>query len=315
MCAMKRLILIAVSFITWAMVPGGHANTAAAVPELPFESVPDPLTLPPDIHFGEIAGVAINSKGHIFVFSRGNSTGPAYMATAAQLLEFDRERQVRSRDRQEQLRLGLRACGAHRQAGQHLDRRQRVEHDPEDESARPRGLGVRTQGRVVSPRRAARLRVADERPSRARRRRRSRGRRTTTRATRCRCIATTCSTSRPTWRGTRKGNSYFTDGYVNSRVAKANAKGEWVASWGSLGNGQVQFDTPHGIAVVAEGRDLCRRSRQPPHPGARYERQVPPRIHHRRARRYQARQDRLRRRNAECARPDRRRPVRPTRSA
>ena len=31
----------------------------------------------------------VNSKGHIFVFSRGNSTGPAYMATAAQLLEFD----------------------------------------------------------------------------------------------------------------------------------------------------------------------------------------------------------------------------------
>ena len=58
-------------------------------PELPFESVPDPLTLPPDVHFGEIAGVAVNSKGHVFVFSRGNSTGPAYMATAAQLLEFD----------------------------------------------------------------------------------------------------------------------------------------------------------------------------------------------------------------------------------
>src|SRR5207244_7423390 len=49
----------------------------------------NPLKLPNDIHFGEVAGVAINSKGHIFVFSRGNVTGPAYMATAAQLLEFD----------------------------------------------------------------------------------------------------------------------------------------------------------------------------------------------------------------------------------
>ena len=46
-----------------------------------------------------------------------------------------------------------------------------------------------------------------------------------------------------------QGNSYFTDGYVNSRVAKANATGEWVASWGSLGNGPGQFDTPHGVAV------------------------------------------------------------------
>jgi DNA-binding beta-propeller fold protein YncE len=45
------------------------------------------------------------------------------------------------------------------------------------------------------------------------------------------------------------GNSYFSDGYINSRVGKANAKGEWVASWGSLGSGPGQFDTPHGIAV------------------------------------------------------------------
>ena len=46
-----------------------------------------------------------------------------------------------------------------------------------------------------------------------------------------------------------QGNSYFSDGYVNSRVGKANARGEWVASWGSLGSGPGQFDTPHGIAV------------------------------------------------------------------
>ena len=46
-----------------------------------------------------------------------------------------------------------------------------------------------------------------------------------------------------------QGNSYFTDGYVNSRVGKVNARGEWVASWGSLGKGPGQFDTPHGIAV------------------------------------------------------------------
>src|SRR5512134_2104733 len=96
MCAMKRLLLLAVSFLTWAMVPvatqtPAAATQAPAVPELQFESVPDPLTLPPDIHFGEIAGVADNSKGHVFVFSRGNSTGPAYMATASQLLEFDKQ--------------------------------------------------------------------------------------------------------------------------------------------------------------------------------------------------------------------------------
>ena len=62
---------------------------AQDVPELPFESVPNPLKLPNDIHFGEIAGVAVNSAGHVFIFSRGNSVGPAYMASASQLLEFD----------------------------------------------------------------------------------------------------------------------------------------------------------------------------------------------------------------------------------
>ena len=59
------------------------------VPEIHFQSVPDVLKLPADVYLGETAGVAVNSKGHIFVFSRGNSTGPAYGAAAAQLLEFD----------------------------------------------------------------------------------------------------------------------------------------------------------------------------------------------------------------------------------
>src|SRR5580693_5008062 len=44
---------------------------------------------PPEIYLGEVAGVAVNSKGHVFVFSRANSTGPAYGASGAQLLEFD----------------------------------------------------------------------------------------------------------------------------------------------------------------------------------------------------------------------------------
>ena len=51
-------------------------------PEIRLHSVPDFLKLPPDIYFGEVAGVAVNSKGHVFVFSRGNTTGPAYAASA-----------------------------------------------------------------------------------------------------------------------------------------------------------------------------------------------------------------------------------------
>ena len=60
------------------------------VPSIAYDSVPDPVRLPRDVYFGECSGVALNSAGHIFVLSRGNSIGPAYGAAAAQLLEFDR---------------------------------------------------------------------------------------------------------------------------------------------------------------------------------------------------------------------------------
>src|SRR6266436_6761571 len=59
------------------------------VPEIQFDSVPDFPTLPPGMNFGEVSGVAVNSKGHVFVFTRSNSAnGPAYGAAAAQLFEF-----------------------------------------------------------------------------------------------------------------------------------------------------------------------------------------------------------------------------------
>ena len=57
-------------------------------PTISFDSVPDPLKLPDNMYLGEVSGIAVNSKGHIFVLTRGNTTGPAYAAAAAQLLEF-----------------------------------------------------------------------------------------------------------------------------------------------------------------------------------------------------------------------------------
>ncbi|HWH77569.1 MAG TPA: hypothetical protein VNT76_09365, partial [Candidatus Binatus sp.] len=61
---------------------------AQSVPTIRYESVPNALRLPQDMYFGEVAGVAVNSQKHIFVYSRGNSTGPAFGAAASQLLEF-----------------------------------------------------------------------------------------------------------------------------------------------------------------------------------------------------------------------------------
>src|SRR5580693_4364963 len=66
----------------------GSLFAQSPVPEIKFRSVPDFLKLPPNLYLGEVSGVAVNSKGNVFVFSRGNTTGPAYGAAAAQLLEF-----------------------------------------------------------------------------------------------------------------------------------------------------------------------------------------------------------------------------------
>ena len=224
------------------------SGLAQGVPQLPFQSVPDPLTLPDDIHFGEVAGVAVNSKGHIFVFSRGNSTGPAYMATAAQLLEFDANGKF------------VREIGKNLYAWSYAHA---VKIDKDDniwvvDKGSDMILKLNPQGRVVwvfgrkgeashyqmPPDTAATLSGLLARAG----------------------VAVTPPANnnprnpvpqhrdgyfnQPTdvaWDS--QGNSYFSDGYINSRVAKANNRGEWVASWGSLGSGPGQFDTPHGIAV------------------------------------------------------------------
>ena len=61
------------------------ASAQQTAPELQFDSGPDFLKLPPGMNFGEVPGVAVNSRGHIFVFTRSNSAnGPAYAPAAAQ---------------------------------------------------------------------------------------------------------------------------------------------------------------------------------------------------------------------------------------
>jgi len=62
-----------------------------SIPQIPVHATADFLKLPPNLYLGEVAGVAINSKGHIFVLSRGNTVGPAYAAAATQLLEFNED--------------------------------------------------------------------------------------------------------------------------------------------------------------------------------------------------------------------------------
>src|SRR5436309_3090364 len=72
------------------MSPSAFAQSTSA-PELQFDAVPNFFKLPPDMHFGEGSGVAVNSKGNVLVYSRGGTPGPAFGNTASQILEFDRE--------------------------------------------------------------------------------------------------------------------------------------------------------------------------------------------------------------------------------
>jgi hypothetical protein len=75
---MKRVLALAAMFLASPVL------AQQAVPQIPFESVPNFLKLPPGVHLGEVPGVAVNSKGHVFVFTRSNSAGgPAYAPAAA----------------------------------------------------------------------------------------------------------------------------------------------------------------------------------------------------------------------------------------
>ena len=82
---MNRMnICIVASFVLWAA-----PASAQTAPEIEFDSAADFLKLPPGMNFGEVPGVAVNSHGHVFVFTRSNSAGgPAFAPAAAQLLEF-----------------------------------------------------------------------------------------------------------------------------------------------------------------------------------------------------------------------------------
>jgi hypothetical protein len=80
---LKRLMLLPLCLLSLSVFA-----QQASVPVIEYSSVENFLKLPPDRYLGEMAGVAVNSKGHIFALSRGNTTGPAYGAAASQLLEF-----------------------------------------------------------------------------------------------------------------------------------------------------------------------------------------------------------------------------------
>ena len=83
--------LIAAMFLA-----GLRLAAQSAVAEIAFDSAANPLALPDDIYLGEVGGVATNSKGDIFVYTRtGHPTvslggSRAFAHGGSRLFEFDR---------------------------------------------------------------------------------------------------------------------------------------------------------------------------------------------------------------------------------
>src|SRR3984885_9498878 len=74
----------------------GALPAAAQVPEIAFDSAANALTLPDDIYLGEAAGVATNSKGDVFVYTRTGhptislGTSRPFAHGGSRLFQFDK---------------------------------------------------------------------------------------------------------------------------------------------------------------------------------------------------------------------------------
>src|SRR6476620_11853752 len=88
--------LIAVVLGTEAVPRTDNRTGAQSVSEIVFEASADFLKLPADLYLGEVAGVATNSRGQLFVYTRtGNPTvglgnSRLFSHGGSRLFEFDR---------------------------------------------------------------------------------------------------------------------------------------------------------------------------------------------------------------------------------
>jgi DNA-binding beta-propeller fold protein YncE len=261
---MKRMLIFSIGAAL--AITGGVLSGQATVPTIQFDSNPSPLTMPDDIHLGEVAGVATNSRGDIYVYTRtGNPTITIGTARAVshgggRLFQFDRTGKFI------------------REIGQGLYgflQPQQVRVDPQDsvwvvDQMSTQVIKFDSNGRVqmVLSRKPEAMTVPNPRltplptgipviqpetPPPAAGGRGGGGRGGGAPALPG-AGAEGESFVRPTdvaWDA--QGNIYVADGYGNARVAKYDRNGRWIKNWGSRGSGQGQFNILHGIAIDAQG--------------------------------------------------------------
>ena len=237
---MKRALIAIATLTLFVSTPIGFDGAPApapqaggrqtSAPEIPFESVPNFFKLPADMYLGEGAGVAVNSKGHIFIFTRGNSTGPAFAATAAQLLEFGPDGKF------------IREIGHNLYAWSfaHAVRVDKSDNVWVVDKGSDMIIKFTPEGRVAMIF-GRKKEAADEGAEAWKRVNPPRP-------------AVDGQFRQPTDVGwDSQGDAFFTDGYVNSRVAKVDKNGNWLKSWGLPGRTQPgEFNTPHGVVVDAK---------------------------------------------------------------
>jgi hypothetical protein len=241
---MKRVLSLALAASFLGAVPAAvqPAAAQAAAPEIAFDSVANALTLPDDIYLGEIGGVATNSKGDIFVYTRtGRPTltlGAArgFVHGGSRLFQFDRNGKY------------VREIGKDSYAFVFA---QMVRIDPQDniwtvDQMTNSVIKFDPEGRVlmVLGRKAEAVPVPARAPA----------------ATAAPAAGQVAGAGDPTDLFNRPtdvawdsaGNIYIADGVGNQRVAKFDKNGVFIKSWGSRGSEPGQFGTARAIAVDAQ---------------------------------------------------------------
>jgi hypothetical protein len=215
------ICIVAAALAASASLSAQSKAKAQNVPEIAYESVPNVLKFPPNIYLGEGIGVATNSKGHVFVYTRSGDT---------RLFEFDQN-------------------GAYvREIGQGLygfmfAHAVRVDKDDNiwavDEGSNM-VIKFNPQGRVTM--------VIGRRPEAVEELTNFTGQGGYTGANK------PYSFNRPTdvaWDAA--GNIFVSDGYGDSRVVKYDKNGRFLKSAGVRGNQQGQLNLPHTLATDAQG--------------------------------------------------------------
>ena len=92
---MKKFSIVCAAAVAGAATVLSVARLSAqdtiTVPKLPYRAIYDFFKITPDTNFGEVLGVAVNSKGNVIVLNHPGtaSSGPLYGNATTQLLEFD----------------------------------------------------------------------------------------------------------------------------------------------------------------------------------------------------------------------------------